>query len=499
MRHHQNHQVFILLLLLLAVFLRFYRLNELTEFLGDQGRTGIVIYQAWHTRQLPLVGPPVLTGQYLGPFFYYFIGPAFILSGFRPEFAVFFMAAFGVATVYLLFKLGTRLFGFWIGLGLAAIYASLPSASSADRVIWEPNIIPFFVTAYLLATHKLYQDRYFPAFLFIGVLVGILVQLHYPNVFFIGLSGLLWIYILFTRKKKESLAGFLGWSVLGVLGFVGVLFPFWVYEAGHKWQDLRELMLIFLWQTGGEVRTEPLLFTVSNLSLRLLARVFVSQSRWLLGLVEAIFLGALLVQRSFWSVFLGFWYVLGLVGMSFYRGVIFDHYLNFLLPLPLIFLGNTFSQIKKYVSKAFWAILVLFLIGLNLKSSDIWQKNTNNDLSRTREVTTAISRLASSRPFSFTLLSSRSFSDLHYRYFFLVSGIQPQVITDRTYTDLFLVCESPPCPSASEMQRQTMVRALCFDPHCSGEYPQIDLHEWRQVEVKDVSTARIYVYKRESL
>lgn len=499
MTHYKSHKLLVFLLLTVATFLRFYRLEGLTEFLGDQGRTGIVIYQAWQSRHLPLVGPPVLTGQYLGPFFYYLIGPAFIFSGFRPEFAVFFMVALGVATVYLLFRLGAKIFGFWTGLAIAAIYATLPTAVSADRVIWEPNVIPFFIVLYLLAVYKLLRERYFPAFLFMGLLVGILVQLHYPNIFFIGLSGLAWSYIIFTRKKHEPLATFFGWSVLGVSGFVVVLFPFLVYEGQHKWLDLREIALIFLTQGETGVRAEPLLTALANLSLRSFGRVFTLPNSWAVISAELIFLGVLLFQRSFWSVFLGIWYMLGILGISFYKGTIFDHYLNFLLLPPLIFLGNVISQTKKYVGNTLWAVLVLLLVGLNLQKTDFWSNNLNNDIARTRKITETIFSLANGKPFSFTLISSRSFSDLHYRYFFLTSGINPQPLGSQGYNALFLVCEKTPCPSASEMQRQTLVKALCFDPHCSGEYPQIDLRQWRQVEVKDVSSARIYVYKRESL
>ncbi len=101
------------LVLLVAAFLRLYRLEAFTEFLGDQGRTGIIIWNAWNNKIFPLVGPPVLSGQYLGPFFYYFMAFPFILSHFNPLGPALWMAMLGILNVFLIFFLGKKLFGYW--------------------------------------------------------------------------------------------------------------------------------------------------------------------------------------------------------------------------------------------------------------------------------------------------------------------------------------------------------------------------------------------------
>ena len=131
-------------LVFISTFLRLYRISQLTEFLGDQGRTGMVIYEAWMTKTIPLAGPTVLSGQHLGPFFYYLMAPSFILSGFNPLGPSMFTAILGVVTVVLLFYISNKLFGFWIGFFIALLYAVSPSIITQDRIIWEPNAIPFF-------------------------------------------------------------------------------------------------------------------------------------------------------------------------------------------------------------------------------------------------------------------------------------------------------------------------------------------------------------------
>src|SRR3990167_6240800 len=139
--------------LLVATFLRLYRITQRTEFLGDQERTGIHVYQAWSSRKLPLVGPTVLSGQHLGPAFYYIIAPSFILTGFNPVMPAVFTAFLGIGAVGLLWWLGRQLFGWQIATMVAALWAVSQQIASSDRVLWEPNLLPFFILLYLMALY----------------------------------------------------------------------------------------------------------------------------------------------------------------------------------------------------------------------------------------------------------------------------------------------------------------------------------------------------------
>ncbi|MCR4263253.1 MAG: hypothetical protein NUV98_00860, partial [Candidatus Roizmanbacteria bacterium] len=100
----------VFVILLISFFVRIYRITELTEFLGDQGRESIVLYNAWHTKTLPLVGPPVSTGQHLGPMYYYLIAPSFFLAGLNPLGPIVFMVLLDVAAILLLYLLVSKLF-----------------------------------------------------------------------------------------------------------------------------------------------------------------------------------------------------------------------------------------------------------------------------------------------------------------------------------------------------------------------------------------------------
>ncbi|OGG24454.1 hypothetical protein A3A79_04700 [Candidatus Gottesmanbacteria bacterium RIFCSPLOWO2_01_FULL_43_11b] len=440
----------LILVLLTAAFLRLYRIAELTEFLGDQGRTGIHIYEAWQKKELPLVGPTVLSGQHLGPAFYYLIAPSFILTNFNPLAPAVFTAFLGVGAVALLWFLSKKLFGWEIATMLAALWAVSPQIVSSDRVLWEPNMIPFFVFLFLLGLVKKWH-------VISGIVLGILMQLHYPNLLFVGLT------FLFKPSIKI------------IFGFLLAVFPFFYYELAHGFEDILGVLTNF--SSGGQIRFIPNILDYSSRVMHRLAPFP--------GTFFVLFL-PILLKPTFWKIFVALWMSIGIIAMSLYRGVVFDHYLFFLIPAVFLLFGFLLTQLNRKLAIIGISILVLF----HLSKTDI-NKTGINDIARTKSVSAEILRLADGRQFSFGLIASRSFSDLHYRYFFATSEKNPEPILSDTYNNLFLVCETDSCPSIKES-----VQIICYDAHCEGEYPKVTLINWKLASTTEKFGARLYQYAR---
>ena len=100
------------------------------------------------------------------------------------------------------------------------------------------------------------------------------------------------------------------------------------------------------------------------------------------------------------------------------------------------------------------------------------------------------------QPFSFTVISSRSFSDPHFRYYFRLKSVQPELILDSRYPLLFLVCKADTCPSYSEMKGRDRVDVLCYDKLRKWNYPSIELNTFTLMSATDVFGGRIFTYKR---
>ncbi|MDP2860737.1 MAG: glycosyltransferase family 39 protein, partial [bacterium] len=100
---------FILVFILaLSAFLRLYRISDYLTFLGDEGRDVLVAREIIVNHKFTLIGPMTSIGNmYLGPAYYYMMILPLALSGLNPVGPAIMVALLGVATVYLIYKLGS--------------------------------------------------------------------------------------------------------------------------------------------------------------------------------------------------------------------------------------------------------------------------------------------------------------------------------------------------------------------------------------------------------
>lgn len=480
--------------LALAFVVRIYHIGSRAEFLGDQGRTGITIYTSFLTRSLPLAGPPVLTGQHLGPIWYYLIGPAFVLSRFNPLGPSIFMAIAGVGAIALLYILLKKIFGVSIATIVSLLYAFSPTIVRSDQTIWEPNLVPLFVTLFLLGIYVTCRERRLGGFVLVAISTGVLIQLHYPNIIFLPLAGIVALYILSRKQSVGSKTKILLWILLGFTSFCIIQFPFLVYERMHNFQDLREIALVMLTQQHVQLSFASTAASMIEFSSRLFFRVIPIGSLPLNIVLQMSALIAVLSTLNSWNIFLLCWYIVGIFAMSQFSGTVFDHYLFFLLPLPFLFIGVLLKRLGE-IRPRLLLPLGIFLIIWQVTQPDILARGSD-DISRTSRIAGKILSLAQDEPYSFTLIQSKSFSDLHYRYYFLLSGHEPRPIGAGDYRRLFIICESPPCQNERELQETAVIPVLCFDPHCQGPYPEINLGQWKFERATDVSDSRIYEFTR---
>ena len=458
-------------ILLLGSILRLFHVFRLTEFLGDQGRTSMILHTWLSGGSMPLVGPTTLTGQYLGPAFYFLLAPFYALGGFAPQGAVIGMVLFGVASIYLLYVVVRLVYGVVPARSLALLLAVSPALVRADRIIWEPNFVPFFGLLFAYFAIRQHERINFWDNVGLGAAVGILIQLHYPNLFFLGLSGLLFVgHSIRVRDWGTIIKATFGW----IAGFVAVLTPFLMYEFAHNFADITQILNIIHTGSVGLGKRQALIYAI-DYGGRVFGLVIpYLQTGWVVALMIlwAVFL---VIQFTAWNIFWTCWFGIGLLIIARYNGVVYDHYLLFLLPPVLLAMAAVMKWIqdKSSILGRVGILVVLILSAVHISRTDVLSGGSD-DLSRTRQLATAVISDAGGSPFSFTLVGSRSFSDLHYRYYFLKRGVPVSQIVDGTYKKMYVICDNLVCPALSELEEQKL-SVLCFDAHCEGEYPKIDL------------------------
>lgn len=479
-----------------AFFLRVFRIESLTEFLGDQGRTMLVMRDFLEGGVVPLVGPSTLSGHNLGPLFYYLLIPGYI--GGAVGMSVW-MTILGVAAVLLLYETLRLMFGLWPARLSALLWAVSPLIVFADRVIWEPNLVPLFAVLFiylLYIAHVRSSRRIWAA---IGAVVSILVGLHYPNIFFVGLTGVYLLGSVCIRRRSFSDAVQAGiWWIAGCLVFS---LPFIVYEYTTGFTDITGIGSIML-DGGSDIPGKRVMlghvvdyaFRVFGKSLPFMKLTF---APWLIS-AWIIFV---LLYPSKKNIFFSLWFFGGLVAMARYTGVVYDHYLYFLTPVPFFIIGSILGSVKKLPWSAIVSVVVVLLSVIQLMKADVLSFGSN-DISRTRAAVSEMKAIVGSRPFSFTLTSSRSYSDLHYRYFMKVMGLNTVPVTDTGYPVFMLVCDNKKCPEVSEITALTELPILCYEEHCKEFYPKLPIQkEWKyQTDVwlrsDGTDLGRLYVFER---
>src|SRR3989338_10426706 len=149
-----NPNILLILIIALASFLRLYRIQDYMTFLGDEGIDVLVVYNILHGKLTLLCPTASVGGFFLGPIYYYFMAPFLLMFNYNPVGPAVMVALFGIATVYLIYRVGSEFFGKDAGFIAAFLYSISPIVIAYSRSSWNPNLMPFFS---LLTLYVLYQ------------------------------------------------------------------------------------------------------------------------------------------------------------------------------------------------------------------------------------------------------------------------------------------------------------------------------------------------------
>lgn len=471
---------FLVLILIVSAYLRLYKISEYMTFLGDEGRDMLVMKHMIMDHKFTLLGPTASVGGFfLGPIYYYFMLPFVWVSHMDPSGAAVMVALFGIATVYLIYRIGRDWFDERVGLMASALYALSPVVIAYSRSSWNPNLVPFFssLTVYFL-WKSVVQNK--PALLFwIGVALGIGLQLHYLFLFLFPVVGL-W-YLLYGRDKR-----WLPYYALGILGFLVGYGPFLIFELRHGFPNTIAIFRFLQEGQGTGFVIANFWKNVTDVTYRVFGRLvyrlppgeqmvnILSSYRtlWNIGTLTGIFgslammLGSLLKpglvtsgankkdshasQRAI--VLMALWLILPVVLFGFYKKGIYDYYFGIVFTLPFLCTAVLLNSLWRTKIGAVLAIAVLSgLLWLNWEGRP-FKFPPNNQLGQARSIAAKALEKTDGKPFNFALMTGGN-SDHAYRYFFEIWGRAPIQIENfdvdprrTSVTDqLIVICELSDC------------------------------------------------------
>jgi 4-amino-4-deoxy-L-arabinose transferase-like glycosyltransferase len=472
---HKTEVVLVSIIILVSAFLRLYRIGDYMTFLGDEGRDVIVARDILHGH-FTLLGPRASAGDFfLGPIYYYMIAPFLLLTNYDPVGPAIMVGLFGIATVFLVFYVGKKLFNIRTGLIAASLYAISPLVISYSRSSWNPNPMPFFslLLLYFLFIAVMKDVRKY--FFYSGLLLGIAMQLHYITVF---LGVIVFFFVLigsfFVDKKNTALGLFKNYLTI-LIGFIVGFSPFLAFEVRHGFPNTKSVFQ-FIFESNADkayLPHESFLSHVYDVFFRLFARLvtnFPSPSQVTLNHLSNVqaweILTIILAVLSIVSLFLikeklkillfGLWLFFGVVLFGFYKKPIYDYYFVFMFPLPFLLVGNFLSKLS--LSKRFKKIglYVSIIIFIALLAVNLWgvpfRFAPNKQKDQMKRIADTVLSKTENKPFNFALITDGN-SDFAYRYFFEVENRAPIEIQNetvdpqrKTVTDqLMVICETQDC------------------------------------------------------
>jgi 4-amino-4-deoxy-L-arabinose transferase-like glycosyltransferase len=453
--------VVILLILLIATFLRFYRLADYMTFLGDEGRDGLVVRGILVDHHVPLLGPPTSVGNmYLGPLYYYMMALPMAIFWMNPVAAAGQVAVIGILTVGLVYYLARSWFGRVGAFCAGILYTVSPVTVIYSRSSWNPNPAPFFSLLAILGLYKAHQTGNFRWFVLTGMALAFAVQMHYLALILLPIYGLLWLNELRVYlKSPDERKFFVQGTMLAVVSFLFLMSPLLIFDFRHNFINYKALTNLF---SGSGSVGFSLVDTISRLvpiyQYNLVNRHMAGQIdtlSWILSLLILLpilrgFKEYLIDKKNlgwhFWA--LGIWLLVGLLGLTFYKQQIYDHYVGFLNPVPFLLLGSLgiFASISKKYSRLIYGSLIFLTILLSIANllKNPFQYPPNRQLEKTQNIARFIIQQTQNKPFNFALLSEHNY-DAAYQFYLGQFGHPPLKLPIEKTDQLWVVCEDPVC------------------------------------------------------
>lgn len=423
----------LILLTVVSAFLRLYNLESSLMFQGDQGRDAMIVADIFRKHDLVFIGPVTSVGNmYLGPLYYYFMLPFLMATYPSPVGPAVGVALLGVLTTVLLFILGKQMVGTRAAYLASFLYTFSATAVMYARFSWNPNPAVLIGLLLLYTTWKATQNPRW--WIWVGVWVACIIQLHYLTLLAVGATGLVWLhqFIQTVRFHQDQLKHYLLFTGAAGAIFLVSLTPLLLFDLKHDWLNTRAFASLLSGDTFGTTnisllskiwtyckemdgRSRHILFDhgIGNHQLQnriLLAGVFLL-TLVMLRLKETR-------ERRSALVIVVIYIGVAIIGTSIYQHSVFDHYILFILPAVYLLQGKILQTLfqSKLAQPLLFGLLSIYVL-YNLPKMPL--STVGWTVAEIAQVSQTIhERVKPGQPYNIVLVSESKDNDgQNYRYF----------------------------------------------------------------------------------
>lgn len=440
--------VLLILVLIVGTFLRFYDIEKLMPFIGDQGWFYLSARDMVINGQIPLVGiPSSHPWLHQGPLWTYMLAGVFWLFGFNPLNGAYLTITLGIFSILLVYIIGSEMFSRRIGIISAIFYATSPLVIIHSRTPYHTSPIPLITLLFIFSLYKWIKgnDNFFPLSIFF---LAILYNLELA-------TAILWFILLMILwyglwKKGEWVKKLFNKKILiySSVAFLIPMIPILIYDFNHNfpqtlkfivWIGYRILKFFGFPSIHGEINSinfnSMLMF-----SFHFYKHLIFAASGIIAFVILVFSFGALFINLYYQLkknicrpgfILLLLWILISILGY-FMNKTSSEAYLPILFPALIYLIAFSFDKIMK--KKKFFipaVLLVVFFSFINSYFIISEEYVTNNRLNFTKRISVAKEIITKSKGRDYNLVGTGNGSQfesftMNYEYLTWWLGHSPK-------------------------------------------------------------------------
>lgn len=224
----------LLLILAVGLFLRVYKPLELFMYSHDQDLLGWFIKDVVFNHHIRFIGQETSSlGIFIGPLYYYLQIPFYFLWHWDPAGGLVLPVITGVFAIYSSYFVFSGIFGKRVGLIAAAVYSLSYLIIFTDREVVPTTPVMLWTIWYFYFLWNLWKGKSI-SYIFLGLLLGLAWNFSLALVI---LTPLILVAQFFSKGKWS-----LKYISLGVLTFLVVMTPFFLFESRHGFTQTKSIL-----------------------------------------------------------------------------------------------------------------------------------------------------------------------------------------------------------------------------------------------------------------
>lgn len=381
----KNIWILFLIVLLVGLYLRFYRIESALNFGWDQAR------DSWITRDLlmgkfTLIGPRTGIGHFhIGALYFYLLAPFYYVSNLDPAGANFLNIILNIVNFILIFITTKKIFNNYSAIFAISIYATNSYIIGINQVPWNVTLMPGVAALIFYSITKIYKNEY-KWFYVLACLSGLYFHLHFTAIF---LPFIIIFSLVFIKDKLKALR----YALFSLPVYLVWFIPNLIYELRNHYSNT-SLFGNFLNNYFLGFHFRFFLHRLPDAFLQMAMILNFPEFFYLRFIIPLIFLIIILVKRKdnknlLFGYLISLWFVIPVVGFTFYSGPISEYYYLYDVPMVLYIIVYIHTKIlqTRYKHYLFTLMIIFWIFYVFNNTKGHWVKAGNGGLKKQKFLT----------------------------------------------------------------------------------------------------------------